>query len=75
MLICEPGYANPHLSSASEKKVTTLCKEQVWTCNNNAFWLLMLLSSEQTSFALIGCSQRAELNSAAISSEKYYSQM
>jgi lactate dehydrogenase-like 2-hydroxyacid dehydrogenase len=29
MLICEPGYANPHLSSASEKKVTTLCKEQV----------------------------------------------
>jgi hypothetical protein len=41
-LIRELSYTNPHLSSPSEKKVTTLRKEQVQTCNN-AVRLLMLL--------------------------------
>jgi hypothetical protein len=39
----ELSYTNPRLSSPQEKKVTTLCKEQVQTCNS-AVWQPMLLS-------------------------------
>jgi hypothetical protein len=42
ILILKLGYANPCLPSPSETKVTTLCKEQVQTCNN-VVWLPMLL--------------------------------
>jgi hypothetical protein len=66
----------------SAKKVTTLHKEQVRTCNNVVL-LLMFLSRDfwtdwasavyqQAFFALIGPSQRAELVSAANSTEKHY---
>jgi hypothetical protein len=82
ILIHELSYTNPRLSSLSEKKVTTLRMEQVRTCNK-AVWLPMVLSRgfwthwatavyQQTSIALIGLSQRAELNSAANSTEKHY---
>jgi hypothetical protein len=43
ILIRKLRYAIPYLSSLSENKVTTLCKEQVRTCNN-ALQLPMLLS-------------------------------
>jgi hypothetical protein len=66
----------------SAKKVTTLHKEQVRTCDN-AVRPLMFLSPgfwtnwasavyQQAFFALIGHSQRAELDLAASSTEKHY---
>jgi hypothetical protein len=42
ILICKLNYTNPRFSSPSEKNVTTLCKEQVQTCNS-AVRLPMLL--------------------------------
>jgi hypothetical protein len=69
ILICKLGYTNPRLSSPPEKKVTTVRKEQVQTCNNTDW---APAAYQQTSFALIGHSQREELDSAANSTEKHY---
>jgi hypothetical protein len=83
VFIRELGYANPWLFLHQKRRLRTLRWEQVQFCNT-AVLLPMLVSGgfwtdwapaahQQTSFALIGHSQRTEFDSASNFTEKHYS--
>jgi hypothetical protein len=74
ILISELRYANPRLSSSSENKVNTTQGKgaNLQQGSSAADASITRLMNTLSSSALIGHSQRAELDSAANSSEKHY---